>query len=37
VTFSVLSGHDAGAWFNPAFGGERVPTLYTALAAAGWG
>lgn len=35
VPFSVLSGHDAGAWFDPAFAGERVPTLDAALAAIG--
>ena len=35
VQFSVLSGYDAGAWFDAAFAGERVPTLDAALAAIG--
>lgn len=35
VPFSVLSKHDAGAWFDPAFAGERVPILDAALAAIG--
>ena len=30
---ALITGLDAGAWFDPAFTGERVPTLDQALAA----
>lgn len=30
---TVVRGLDAGAWFDPAFAGEQVPTLAEALAA----
>jgi glycerophosphoryl diester phosphodiesterase len=32
-TFAELRRLDAGAWFAPAFGGERIPSLAEALAA----
>ncbi|MDP7242128.1 MAG: glycerophosphodiester phosphodiesterase family protein [Rhodospirillales bacterium] len=35
VTLSVLSGLDAGVWFDPVFAGQRVPTLDAALVAIG--
>lgn len=35
VPYSVLSEYDAGAWFDPAFTGEAVPTLDAALTAIG--
>jgi glycerophosphoryl diester phosphodiesterase len=35
VTLSVLSGLDAGLWFDSAFAGQRVPTLDAALVAIG--
>mgnify|MGYP001810407291 CR=1 FL=1 len=32
--WAALAGLDAGAWFAPAFAGERIPTLAQALALA---
>lgn len=31
LTYSQLSGLDAGSWFSPAFKGEKIPTLLEAL------
>jgi glycerophosphoryl diester phosphodiesterase len=33
VPLALVTGLDAGAWFDPAFSGERIPTLDQALAA----
>ena len=35
TTLAELRKLDAGAWFDPAFAGERVPTLGDALALCG--
>jgi len=35
ITLAELQKLDAGAWFNPSFAGERVPTLAEALALCG--
>jgi glycerophosphoryl diester phosphodiesterase len=32
LTLAEIRRHDAGSWFDPAFAGERVPTLEAALA-----
>ena len=31
LPLSAIRRHDAGSWFDPAFTGERVPTLAEAI------